>query len=119
MASNAVIASTIKDIAGVELTWMLWFKAALVPGLIVLFLCPLVVYKLYPPQMKDLGDIKPFVVSKMQEMGAMKKDEKILLALFIMAILGWMAWGENWNQYVCGCICFSGIGAAAWGHGLE
>lgn len=94
MASNAVIASTIKDIAGVELTWMLWFKAALVPGLIVLFLCPLVVYKLYPPQMKDLGDIKPFVVSKMQEMGAMKKDEKILLALFIMAILGWMLGGK-------------------------
>jgi len=89
-----VIASTIKDIAGVELTWMLWFKAALVPGLIVLFLCPLVVYKLYPPQMKDLGDIKPFVVSKMQEMGAMKKDEKILLALFIMAILGWMLGGK-------------------------
>ena len=72
---NAVIASTIKDIAGVELTWMLWFRAALVPGLIVCVLCPLVVYKLYPPQMKDLGDIKPFVVSKMQEMGAMKKDE--------------------------------------------
>ena len=94
MASNAVIASTIKDIAGVELTWMLWFKAALVPGLIVLFLCPLVVYKLYPPQMKDLGDIKPFVVSKMQEMGAMKKDEKILLALFIMAILGWLLGGK-------------------------
>lgn len=90
MASNAVIASTIKDVTGLELTWMLWFKAALVPGLIVLFLSPLVVYKLYPPEMKDLGNIKPFVMEKLQEMGPMKKNEKLLLILFILAILGWM-----------------------------
>ncbi len=90
MASNAVIASTIKDVTGIELTWMLWFKAALVPGLLVLFLSPLVIYKLYPPEMKDLGDIKPFVAEKMQEMGPVKRDEKILLVLFISAVLGWM-----------------------------
>lgn len=94
MASNAVIASTIKDVAGIELTWMLWFKAALVPGLIILFLCPLAVYKLFPPELKDLGDIKPFVQEGMKEMGPMKKNEKILLVLFIMAILGWMLGGK-------------------------
>ena len=90
MASNAVIASTIKDVTGLELTWMLWFKAALVPGLIVLLASPLVVYKLFPPELKDLGDIKPFVEQGMKEMGPMKKNEKILLVLFILAILGWM-----------------------------
>lgn len=90
MASNAVIASTIKDITGIELTWMLWFKAALVPGLIVLLACPLVVYKLFTPEMKSLGNIGPFVDEKLKEMGPMSRDEKILLVLFILAILGWM-----------------------------
>lgn len=90
MASNAIIASTIKDVTGIELTWMLWFRAAIVPGLIVLLLCPLAVYKLFPPTMKNLGDIKPFVEKGLKEMGPMKKDEKILLTLFLMAIAGWM-----------------------------
>lgn len=90
MASNAVIASTIKDVTGIELTWMLWFKAALVPGLIVLLLCPLVIYKLYPPEMKHFDHIEEFVAEKMAELGKMTKQETILLVLFILAILGWM-----------------------------
>ncbi|ETP73075.1 anion transporter [Lachnospiraceae bacterium JC7] len=90
MASNAVIASTIKDVTGIELTWGLWFKAALVPGLLVLLTCPIIVYKLYAPEMKQFGDIRPLVDSKLEEMGPMKKDEKLLLIIFILAILGWV-----------------------------
>ncbi|EOH97474.1 DASS family sodium-coupled anion symporter [Enterococcus pallens] len=90
MASNAVIASTIKSVAGIELTWMLWFKAALVPGAIVLLISPLVVYKLYPPELKKLENIKPFVQGKLAEMGEVSKQEKQLAVLFILAILGWM-----------------------------
>ncbi|PZL84721.1 MULTISPECIES: DASS family sodium-coupled anion symporter [Pantoea] len=89
MASNAVIASTINNVVGIELTWALWFKAALVPGLLILFLSPIVVYKLFPPEMRDLGNIKPIVLQKIAEMGPMKRDEKVMFVLFICAILGW------------------------------
>ncbi len=89
MASNAVIASTVNQLVGIELSWGLWFKAALVPGLLILFLSPLVVYKLFPPEIRDLGNIKPIVTQKLAEMGPMKRDEKIMLVLFILAILGW------------------------------
>ena len=40
MASNAVIASTIKDVVGIDLSWGLWFQAAFVPRIIVLLLSP-------------------------------------------------------------------------------
>lgn len=90
MASNAVIASTIKDVTGIELTWMLWFKAALVPGVIILLLCPLIVYKLFPPEMKKFEDIESFVAERMDELGKTSGNEKKLLVLFIMAIAGWM-----------------------------
>lgn len=89
MASNAVIASTVNQLVGIELSWGLWFKAALVPGLLILFISPLVVYKLFPPEIRDLGNIKPIVTQKLAEMGPMKRDEKIMLVLFILAILGW------------------------------
>lgn len=90
MASNAVIASTIQSVAGIELTWMVWFRAAIVPGLLVLLLAPLILYKLYPPELKELTNIKPFVQEKLAEMGKVTKQEKQLAVLFILAILGWM-----------------------------
>lgn len=90
MASNAVIASTIQSSGGAVLSWMFWFKAAIVPGLVVLFIIPLVMYKLYRPEMKELGDIDHLIVKAKAEMGPMKSKEKILLGIFIFAILGWM-----------------------------
>ncbi|WP_078038264.1 DASS family sodium-coupled anion symporter [Oribacterium sp. C9] len=107
MASNAVIASTIKDVTGIELSWGLWFKAALVPGLIVLFVCPLLVYKLFAPEMKNFGDIRPLVDAKLEEMGEMKKDEKLLFFMFILAILGWVVgpkFGINMNVVAFGLL---------------
>lgn len=94
MASNAVIASTIKSVANIELSWMLWFQAALVPGGLVLLLSPLIVYKLYPPTLKTFDGIKELVDKELDEMGSISKQEKLLLLFFFLAMAGWMV-GPN------------------------
>ncbi|MEH6907728.1 DASS family sodium-coupled anion symporter [Neobacillus drentensis] len=90
MATNAITASLAKEMLGVNIDWMTWFKAAIVPAGLVLALGPIIVYKLYKPDLTDLGDIKPLMKQGLQEMGPMKKDEKILAVLFVLAVLGWM-----------------------------
>lgn len=90
MATNAITVSLAQKMLNVNIDWMTWFKAAVVPAGIVLALGPIVVYKLYKPDLKDLGDIKPIMKKGLEEMGPMKKEEKILSVLFILAVLGWM-----------------------------
>lgn len=90
MATNAITVSLAKEMMNVHIDWMTWFKAAIVPGGLVLLAGPLVVYKLYKPDLTELGDIKPLMKSGLKEMGSMSTSEKILSGLFILAILGWM-----------------------------
>lgn len=90
MATNAITVSLAQKMLGVNIDWMTWFKAAVVPAGIFLALGPVIVYKLYKPDLKELGDIKPIAKQGLEEMGPMKREEKILTVLFILAILGWM-----------------------------
>ncbi len=94
MATNAITVSLAKEMLGVNIDWMTWFKASVVPAGLVLALGPIVVYKVYKPELKDLGDIKPLMREGLKEMGPMRKDEKILAVLFVLAILGWMFGGK-------------------------
>ena len=98
MAPNALALSLIaevyksKDIA-INVGWMQWFLAASVPGLLCLFLTPLVVYVLYPPELKQL-DNKAIAKKGLDELGPMTMREKTLLGLFVLAVLSW-ALGER------------------------
>lgn len=88
-ASNSVIASTIYEMTGIELTWGLWFQCACVPAIVILLLSPVLVYLVYPPEMKRLDGIDELVAQATAEMGPITSREKKLLALFVLAILGW------------------------------
>lgn len=90
-ASNPLIVSLIaKGTSGsVELSWSMWAVAALVPGLCSLFVMPLVVYLLYPPEVKNTPDAPRCARDKLQEQGALTLPEKITLAVFTLLLLLW------------------------------
>lgn len=90
MATNAVTASLVSEMMGIELTWGMWFAASIVPAGLFLLLSPLIVYHLYKPELKTLSEVKPLAKQGLEELGKMTKNEKILLVLFFGAILGWM-----------------------------
>jgi len=94
MATNAITVSLLSGMLGVNLSWGTWLLASCVPIGIILLLAPLVVYKIYPPEIKSLEDIKPLAVKGLEDLGPMSLAEKKLSVLFILAILGWM-FGPN------------------------
>ena len=88
MAPNAFALQLMEPILHVKFDWGQWFFAASIPGLLCLFLTPLVVYVLYPPELKQL-DNKAIAKKGLEELGPMTVREKTLLGLFILAVVSW------------------------------
>ncbi|GBU10270.1 membrane protein [Gammaproteobacteria bacterium] len=72
-----------------ELTWLTWFMAALVPGILSLILMPLIVYVLYPPEIKSTPSAPQFARKKLDELGPIKLPEKIMLCVFGLLLCMW------------------------------
>lgn len=89
MATNAVALEFLKPILNIELNWTQWFIAASAPGLICLFLIPLITYMLNKPELKEINN-KEIAQKGLNEMGPMKKAEKSLLLIFFIAVFSWM-----------------------------
>ena len=93
MAPNLLAMNLMEPILHIKLNWPQWAMAALVPGLICLFLTPLVIYILYPPELKTL-DNKAIAKKGLEELGPITTREKTLIFLFIAAVVSW-ALGEH------------------------
>ncbi|MCL4147321.1 UNVERIFIED_CONTAM: hypothetical protein GTU68_014039, partial [Idotea baltica] len=94
MAANPLIVKLAMDTSGIEITWLGWAKAAIVPGLINLLLMPLLLYFVYPPHIKRSDNAPRIAKEKLAEMGKVKSGEKIMLATFILLISLWI-WGPT------------------------
>ncbi|MBO8168735.1 MAG: anion permease [Thermoanaerobacteraceae bacterium] len=90
MAANPLIVTLAKDVANLEITWTGWFIAALVPGLVSLLVIPYVIYKVYPPEIKETPDASKMAAEKLKEMGPLKTSEKFMLLVFILILVLWI-----------------------------
>ena len=89
MAANP-LATELAAQQGVEITWQLWALAASVPGAVSLVAVPLVIYRLYPPEIVRTPEAPELARQRLGEMGAMKRDEQILLTVFILLLGLWI-----------------------------
>jgi DASS family divalent anion:Na+ symporter len=77
------------EIANVRLDWGMWALAALLPGIVSLLLIPLIVYKLYPPEIKRTPEAGAIAREELARMGPMSKGETVLLVVFIGILALW------------------------------
>jgi len=88
IAPNFLMVNFGQNILKVDITWALWFKAAAVPGLLCLFVIPLIVYWVYPPELKTF-DNKAIAEKGMVDLGPVTRGEKLLALFFVLAIIAW------------------------------
>lgn len=88
MAPNVLAADYMTKLLGVNIDWLTWAKAMVIPGLILLAVMPYIVYKFVTPELKEV-DNKAIASAGLQELGPMKQSEKGLVVVFILALLGW------------------------------
>lgn len=90
-APNPLIVKLIADATGanISISWGTWALAALLPGLVCIALVPLVIYAIYPPEIKRTPDASGYAKSKLADMGAMSYGEKVMVSVFALLLLLW------------------------------
>ena len=89
MAPNALALSIMEPVLGFKVNWIEWFLAASVPGLLCLFIIPLICYFIAKPELKHV-DNKNIAKKGLEELGPMSMREKSLAVLFVLALFGWI-----------------------------
>ena len=89
-ASNVLIAKFALDAAGYELTYGKWMLAMIVPGVVALLLVPLLIYRIYPPEVKHTPHATELANEELAKMGPMSRDERMMLMVFVLVALLWM-----------------------------
>jgi divalent anion:Na+ symporter, DASS family len=88
-ASNPMCQKFAADL-GIKISWMSWAVAAIVPGLVAFFVMPLVLYKIYPPQLKKTADAPEMANQKLKEMGPISRNEWLMLLAFFILLFLWI-----------------------------
>ena len=95
MAANPM-AQAIAAKQGVHFSWIDWFIAAIVPGTCSLILVPLVLYFIYPPQLKVLPQALSIAKKNLRDMGTMTLQEWTMAFVFLIMLLVWII-GEKYK----------------------
>ncbi|KNA19013.1 hypothetical protein SOVF_065720 [Spinacia oleracea] len=94
MAANPLSATLTFNTIGKAIGWMDWAKAAFVPGLVSLIVVPLLLYVVYPPEIKSSPDAPRLAKEKLDKMGPMTKNESIMAVTLLLTVGLWVFGGK-------------------------
>ncbi|CAK9140724.1 unnamed protein product [Ilex paraguariensis] len=86
MAANPLSANLTANTINKTIGWMDWAKAAFVPGLVSLIVVPLLLYVVYPPEVKSSPDAPKLARERLEKMGPMSKNEIIMAATLLLTL---------------------------------
>ncbi|HQU78957.1 MAG TPA: DASS family sodium-coupled anion symporter [Azonexus sp.] len=75
--------------SAISITWGQWALAALLPGICMLALMPLVLYLLFPPEIKNTPDAKGMAEAALSKLGPMKASEFVTLGVLALMLAMW------------------------------
>ena len=97
-ASNVLIAKFAKDVTGIELSYPLWLLSSIVPAIVSLIIVPLLLYRIYPPEIKSTPEAATEAAKDLKLLGPMSRHEKLMLVVFVLIAALWMTtWLHNVN----------------------
>lgn len=95
MAANPLIVNIASN-NGVIISWGTWAMAAIVPGLISLLALPLILFKLYKPDITKSDSAPQIAKQELEKIGSLAWNEIVLLLVFLFLITFWIV-GSNFG----------------------
>lgn len=89
-ASNLIIADLVAKNSDIRLTYGNWLAASIVPGLVSLAVIPLMIYKFFPPEVKETPRAAEFASNELEKLGPVSSHEKIMLAVLLAVVSLWV-----------------------------
>ncbi|TDA62851.1 DASS family sodium-coupled anion symporter [Sulfuricurvum sp. IAE1] len=74
---------------GIHISFAQWLLYALLPTAVAFMLIPWVLYKIYPPELKETPEAPRGALEALQKMGPLSRNEWITGAVFIVMLLLW------------------------------
>lgn len=94
LAPNLLAVEIVKKTAGVGITWTQWALGFFPVGLLLLLALPLLVYVIYPPEVKRSDEVTGWAAGQLERMGRPSRRE-IGLAVLVVAALGCWIFGRQ------------------------
>ncbi len=94
LAPNLLAVELVKKIAKIEIAWIDWFLYFAPVGILLLALVPLLVYWIYPPQVKEGAEVPAWAAKELEKMGPLSQREITLGVLVVIALLLWIFGGK-------------------------
>jgi divalent anion:Na+ symporter, DASS family len=106
-ASNVIIAKFALATSGVELTYARWLLGGVVPGVVSLLLVVYVIYWIYPPEVTHTPRAAAFARDELSRMGPMSRNERMMLAVFVLIAGLWMT--TTWHHINYAVVALLGV----------
>jgi L-tartrate/succinate antiporter len=91
IAPNVLAADLALRTVNVTLSWMDWFRGFAPVGFLLFALVPILLYKIYPPEIREAPEAPRWAAEELRKMGPVSAKELILLALVLLALALWTA----------------------------
>src|SRR5262249_35868014 len=75
LAPNLLAVELVRKTVKIELTWLDWFIYFAPVGILLLAVLPLLVYWIYPPQVKEGAEVQDWAAKELEKMGPLTKRE--------------------------------------------
>ena len=122
MAANP-LAAELASTQGVEVTWVGWALAALVPGVVSLVVVPWILYRLSPPEIIETPEARALAMEHLRVLGPMGRPEWIMLGCFILLLGLWILSGHlgihTTTTALLGLVVLLVTGVLTWGDVLK
>ena len=94
LAANVLAVALVSATIGVTITWTVWFMAFAPAGVVLFALTPALLYKIYPPEIKESPDAPRWAAAELAKLGPVTRNEKTLLVLVAAALAMWIGGGR-------------------------
>jgi L-tartrate/succinate antiporter len=97
LAPNLLAIEMVNKTAKVAISWTDWFVAFAPVGIVLLLVLPLVVYFVYPPQIKSGDEVPNWAKAELTKLGGLTLREVELGVLVLLALALWIFGGDYIN----------------------
>jgi L-tartrate/succinate antiporter len=94
LAPNAAALAFVKQGTGLDVTWTQWLFGVWPVGVLLVAAVPLLVYLVYPPEIRTSREVPGWAAQELGRMGPMSWREKVMAGLVVLAVSLWIT-GSN------------------------
>jgi len=119
LAPNTLAISIMQETVGVRVSWLDWAIGFAPVGVVLLVVTPLVIYRLYPPEIRSAPEAPRWAAAQLRELGPVSRREMMLLALVVLALALWIgatAWLSPGVTAMLIVLAMVFCGVVSWDH---